>query len=326
MKPIATTTKETSMADVETGIREITIENFRGIERLQLSFVGPRDRPTATVVLGGPNGCGKTSVLEACLVACGQEKLLKGKHGRAAVRHGADDYRIRAIVQVGNESHEIICGSGRTGPQFPCVYFSSWRAPTLIGPVPITAGRKGRRPEQSETNRLWTIKQHLVNARAHELFQKRAEANGYSQAIERLNWVWQHFYSDQRFTVEPASDEPDAGFDLFLVGEEHQRLSVDDLSSGQLEVLAFAGVLLQHRGTTGLLVIDEPELHLDPQWHAVVLKLLGASRPRWQVIAATHSPDVYESAYSFERHFLLPADDPRAKAWPVRRPAPESGG
>ena len=45
-----------------------------------------------------------------------------------------------------------------------------------------------------------------------------------------------------------------------------------------------------------LVVIDEPELHLDPQWHWVLLKVLRKLLPNTQLIVATHSPEIYNSA------------------------------
>ncbi len=48
-------------------IREVHIKNFRAIDHLDLEFVHPGRATLDTALLAGPNGCGKTSVLEACL-------------------------------------------------------------------------------------------------------------------------------------------------------------------------------------------------------------------------------------------------------------------
>src|SRR2546425_7291560 len=77
-------------------LRSILIENFRGIDRLALSFVTPKDQTSPIVVLAGPNGCGKTSVLEACLLAAGQRRLVHGSTGKPAIRVGAGHYEIAA--------------------------------------------------------------------------------------------------------------------------------------------------------------------------------------------------------------------------------------
>lgn len=111
------------------------------------------------------------------------------------------------------------------------------------------------------------------------------------------------------------SSEPSAGFDVFLTDPAKQRIPVDALSAGQLELFTLFGSLLLTDFTEGVVLIDEPELHLDPQWHRQMLRAIQTFLPKAQVIAATHSPQVYDSVFSFQRHFLVPESDPRAKAW-----------
>ncbi len=94
------------------------------------------------------------------------------------------------------------------------------------------------------------------------------------------------------------------------------RLSVDDLSAGQLELFLFLAALVLNDDREGIVFIDEPELHLDPQWHAPIVRALMQLQPQAQFIVATHSPEIYDAAMSYERHFLVAEDDPRARAWP----------
>ncbi len=161
----------------------------------------------------------------------------------------------------------------------------------------------------------------MVNAKAHELFVSGAATasgkNGaaYSQVIASLNDAWHMFFPAFSFSAEPVADRPETGFDVFYSAGSDARLPVDSLSSGQLELFCFAGTLLTESFSEGILLIDEPELHLDPQWHRFVLRMLRRLKPDCQIIVATHSPEVYDSVCSFERHFLVPDDDPRAKAW-----------
>jgi predicted ATP-binding protein involved in virulence len=92
-------------------------------------------------------------------------------------------------------------------------------------------------------------------------------------------------------------------------------IPVDSLSSGQLELFLFLSALVLNDGREGIVFIDEPELHLDPQWHSPLLRALMQLQPRAQFIVATHSPAIFEAAKSYERHFLVSRDDPRARIW-----------
>lgn len=307
------------MSQMHAGIRQIKIADFRGIKALELSFVGPNDYPTQVVVIGGPNGCGKTSVLEGCLLAIGSGGVLrKQKRGEASVRIGSTDYHIEIELQIQTQRWKQHCDkAGSPKKLVNCNYFSSGRVPGLIGPIGITAGKADSVIKKPKTSRIEKIKQFLVNARAHELFpsQDSPSTSIFQTAMNDLNRAWMMFYPDNFFTVEAVSRDPSAGFDVMLHQADGPTLSVDLLSSGQLELFSFAGELISQNAGQGLIIIDEPELHLDPQWHRQLLRAIAFLSPESQIIVATHSPEIYDSVRSFERHFIVSRDDPRADAW-----------
>lgn len=305
------------MSELHAGISEITIKNFRGIENVTLTFRQPSGYPTQVGVIGGPNGSGKTAVLEACLLAGDQGDLIVGKRGDEAVRLGARDYFVKVEMHVREQSWTVRANRRETGPAVvPFAYFSSWRAPHLVGALGITAGKRGKRPAKTESNRLLNIKQFLINAKAHEFFPKMSTpaTSRYEAVIQSVNHVWQLFFPGKEFVVEPVGDRPEDGFDVFVVNGD-ERFPIDVLSSGQLEIFTMAGALALADFQQGIILIDEPELHLDPQWHRTLLRALLYLKPDSQIIVATHSPEIFDSVKSFERHFLVPASDPRAEAW-----------
>ena len=314
-------------------ISGIEIANFRGIEHLELSFLDPKGVATNLVVLAGPNGCGKTSVLEAILIATGNAEQARGRSGNAAVRFNADDYSIRiestnpTISQQTGKVFElpVRCSSNRSGRLTASVgYFSSWREPKLLGALGITAGKKGKRPSKTEANRLWLLKQFLINTQANEFFaaqsrlraqKARRPATPFQTGMKKLHDFWHRFYPDQTFSVEPLDRTPDSGFDLFVNHPDGERVSVDDLSSGQLELLQFCTDFIVTDVPLDILLIDEPELHLDPAWHVQIIHAIRELTPTTQLIVSTHSVEIYDAAMSFERHFLVPDDDPRVNFW-----------
>ena len=64
-----------------TALTALNIRDFRGIKGAALDFRGPDGRPNHLVVLAGPNGCGKTAVLEAALILIGGRELAVGPLG-----------------------------------------------------------------------------------------------------------------------------------------------------------------------------------------------------------------------------------------------------
>jgi len=305
------------MSERHAGISEIVIKDFRGIENLRLAFRQPSGYPTQVGVIGGPNGSGKTAVLEACLLAAGHEKLVSGKAGADAIRIGARDYTIEITIQDRNQTWPVHANARITGRSVvPFAYFSSWRAPQLVGSLGITAGKRGKRPSKNDQNRLLNVKQFLINARAHEFFPSSSKpvTSRYEAITIGVNHVWNMFFPGQSFVVEPVGEQPEDGFDVFLV-RDNMRLPIDVLSSGQLEIFMLAGGRALEEFKEGVILIDEPELHLDPQWHRTLLKALLYLKPDSQILVATHSPEIFDSVKSFERNFLVPESDPRAKGW-----------
>jgi energy-coupling factor transporter ATP-binding protein EcfA2 len=310
-------------------ITSLSIRDFRGIEALDLDFRGPDGNPNSLVVLAGPNGCGKTSVLEATVVLAGGTKLITGPRGRPAIRRGAAGYEIRANFQTNSEtwqSKEVAGVSDAAVGVLRVIhwYFSSWRAPALVGPVYPSVGRPGRRPARTDQNRLRVVKQLLVNAATVERFENLLPALGhYTSVIRTINEAWCEFYPEagQPFAVEIVSSKKATreGFDVYFRTREGRRLEVDMLSSGQLELFLFLSTLALSEGREGIIFIDEPELHLDPQWHRLLLRSLMRIQPRTQLVVATHSPEIYDAAASYERHYLVPEDDPRSWLWVTRQ-------
>jgi predicted ATPase len=145
-----------------------------------------------------------------------------------------------------------------------------------------------------------------------------------------ISEAWKEFYPEtgQAFAVElvsPGDEDASLSFDVYLRASEGDRLEVDLLSAGQIELFLLLAELATNENRTGVIFIDEPELHLDPQWHRLILRTLRRLQPRAQLIVATHSPEIYDAAASYERHFLVPENDPRSWLWLARQTVKLSG-
>lgn len=312
-------------------IKRLSIKNFRGIESLDLDLLSPDGtKAKDLLVFAGANGSGKTSIIEACLLALGMKDAFRTSTvAKNDIREGCDDYLIELTVEHGEKTYDLKktskSGSSRSQEltallnETSLEYFSSWREPKLAGPVTITAGKKGKRPAVTEENRLWRLKQHLVNVTARKAFgaapdsQQNLLFDAEKSAFDRLQQMWDMFYSDGHDTFQalPVSDNVDEGFDLFIkYGRTGEMISTDALSSGEIEVLAFASTFVITDFAGGVVFIDEPELHLHPAWQRIILPALQKIMPGVQIIAATHSPQVL-SCISPESVLLISRENGR---------------
>ena len=220
----------------------------------------------------------------------------------------------------------------RMGGDLAVEYFSSWRAPSLVGPVkPLIAGRP---PGDSESNRLWKLKQRIIDQRSRRAYQRPQFPWAESREeiwLRKLNEVWSRFHKDDGTSIDAQIVDPEAEdlyADLYVMKHERRLCPIDQASSGEIELLCCLGWMILHDFTAGLLLIDEPELHLHPQWQAGVLPALRMLAPKTQIIAASHADAPWDQAFSLQRFLLATQfnpemfleDEDSSRSSPPKRP------
>ncbi|MCP4353516.1 MAG: ATP-binding protein [Desulfobacterales bacterium] len=300
-------------------IKQIQIKNFMGIEELSLEFKHPDGNPSDMVVLAGPNGCGKTSVIEACILALGSDKLLPNLREESQfIRKGSEQFEISIKLAHNGQEYNIKrteTGTGDIGSaleQIKVEYFSSRRYPKLTGSLSVNVGKE--RTADKIKNRYYKIKQYLINLKASKAFDDDYVSPA-EDDFDKINELWKNFYPgrNEQFVAKKISDDISEGFDIFLDGREQKPVPLDSLSSGEIEIFTLIGQSIIKPLSNGIIFIDEPELHLHSSWHRVILRVLRKIFPKNQIICATHSQEILDSVYSYERFTLIPEQDPRIR-------------
>ncbi len=143
--------------------------------------------------------------------------------------------------------------------------------------------------------------------------ESRAVQDDLSVAHERIQVVQQAIDSFLQpttgwHTLEHSVSQEKS---LILHHDQSGTLKVDLLSDGVRSVLAMIGdiayrciKLNPHLGlkaaqkTTGVVLIDEVDMHLHPRWQQLILGQLQEAFPRVQFIVTTHSPQVLSTVPS----------------------------
>ena len=138
--------------------------------------------------------------------------------------------------------------------------------------------------------------------RQADLFEV-SEAENSGTGIEQLNKLLEVYTGGTISKLRPRADntidfriDPKGGGDSF---------TFDGLSSGQKEIVSTLFLIwyyTQERPT--VVLIDEPELHLNAQWHRRFMNSLLDLAPHNQYIVATHSVEVMDSVEE-DRRLLL---------------------
>ena len=130
-----------------------------------------------------------------------------------------------------------------------------------------------------------------------------SEVENPDTAIDQLNDLLEFYAGGRISKLRPGGDNtvdfrirPDGGGESF---------TFDGLSSGQKEIISTLFLVWYHtQGRPSVVLIDEPELHLNTQWHRSFINKLFELAPRNQYIVATHSVDVMDSVEQDRRLIL----------------------
>ena len=216
----------------------------------------------------------------------------------------SEAYPGNGVAQLG-----LVLAGGSSDPVFagPLLYFHSFRkvqegsqsVSTLTDPE--SWARRSRANGESAVS---AFKQELLRAMMSKagLFE-RFEGGDSVNILETLNRLVERYAGG---TVEKLLPQPDETFDFRVKPSNGgPSFSFDGLSSGQKEVISTLFLIWFHTRTqSSIVLIDEPELHLNPEWQRTFVRDLWGIAPRNQYLLATHSEEVFASVEASRRIVL----------------------
>ena len=115
---------------------------------------------------------------------------------------------------------------------------------------------------------------------ADDLFELEPDVKLLNRYMEQLGYKWK-FQTDQDYVSY-----------AFVLLKDGHWLTVDKFSSGEKEIVHFLLALFALNVKDGVVLIDEPELHLHPRWQRIFLGLFRELAPERnnQFLISTHSP------------------------------------
>lgn len=158
--------------------------------------------------------------------------------------------------------------------------------------------------EQMQYSDLVTHRGHLKNLLKSEIASQNVEtAMKQIVADTKLKKILTKINSVCDFDMKKADD---ALADSFVFLEGNHQLSAENISTGLktfiiLKRLLYAGYLEEN----GLLILDEPEVHLHPQWQILFAEIIVLLQKEFgmHILLTTHSPyflraiEVYSAKY-----------------------------
>lgn len=299
-------------------LRRVEIENFKGISSLELvlprSDVSEKGAPCAMLL--GENSTGKSTVLQAIAIAL----LLPEVRGRLAL--DADDYRPRDP-----RTWEL---NASAVPRVR-LEFDDWN-PIEMHIDPLTrkfegAGAEGLLLFAFGSRRFFGSRsvRRSGTSQYRSLFDPFAKLQSPVHWLETLNS--RDFDSVARAMREilalSSDDEIIRDDKRMLRVLAHGRATpLEQLSDGYRSIMAMALEVMRGmmdawnnlEEARGLVLVDEIETHLHPQWKLRVMNALRRAMPMVQFVATTHDPLCLRGMRSGEVQVLARNDEAQVEA------------
>ena len=155
-------------------------------------------------------------------------------------------------------------------------------------------------------NNYKTVKQHLVNLITDK--QVGAITEDGIETLEKIKEAFKIFFPEKEFLEKLSRTERLKDYRLNIKNEDGSVVDLDQLSSGEREVIAFFTYLCIKALNSSILIIDEPELHLHPKWQTIIVYAIHKLFPNTQLFIATHSKEIHQSASESELFELKKAE------------------
>jgi len=119
--------------------------------------------------------------------------------------------------------------------------------------------------------------------------ENKEKLNKINAPINKFIKLLNYFYTDskKKIGIDPIGC-------LYVTRPDGRQATIEALSSGERQLLIIFTQLIFNKSSSrsGVFIIDEPELSLHLKWQEIMVEKMIEASPNFQVIMATHSPEI----------------------------------
>lgn len=327
-------------------IRKVKWNNYKSLGDLELNFINPSTGlPFNTIVLAGENGTGKTTILESLAIFLNRQSIRPFEYieyfadgnsfcitPNASEEWYADSgYHTRRDICSGNEEN-IFTGLGGNEKKIAedikdlrhyGFAYSKARSGFKTEPVSSVTTQQldSERYELDEYENFTRVKQLLIDIDGQDSsnWMRQCEERGITdQKFEdfkklskgyRFEKAFNDFFENVKYG---GIDNNDPKEKKVLFEKYGKNIPIDQLSTGEKQIVFRGAHLLRNMNsiTSGIVLIDEPELSMHPIWQKRILDFYRGLfkndvNQSVQMIIATHSEYVIQSALKDRDNVLV---------------------
>ncbi|MCB9526282.1 MAG: AAA family ATPase [Myxococcales bacterium] len=282
-------------------IERLRLINYRGFAELDLAFP-----PAGPTVFVGDNGSGKSTVLRALDRLTSQYQAGEALLQLSDIRVGSQEVVASIVYRRGQSRLTVAPTRQKHQHELAATTWSRHLAelPTAE-PTPEAQGVywATRHPAAYGAFIDW----FRTEENAENELRLTQDPSWRSADLETVRLAWKRFMGElgtevslkrMRFT-RVMRGAPIEG--VFVVDKGDVTLTLDQLSDGEAGLLLMVGDYARALTTapgagatplqgSGVVLVDELDLHLHPSWQRRLLPALQAAFPNTQIIGTTHSP------------------------------------
>lgn len=274
-------------------IKSIYIDNFKAFNKFYMEFNSRLN------VMIGVNGTGKTTLLETISNILDEKfdyfkKDEKFSYIELKVEQESEEKIIKIENVLGNikvmvDEKEVT--SIRNNIKFPKLIY----VPTEVNFTNVKLNGVAKIENDENENIILTseimskhLKQFLVNEKYKDLNDIAYGNKENAVRIEKFKNLYNNFFTDKEFIgIDNDTYEPQ-----FRIKDTNKIIKVEDLSAGEKQIFFRGGSILQNIVENSLILIDEPEISMHPEWQQKILEFYKNISPDSQYIISTHSPHI----------------------------------
>jgi len=290
-------------------ISNITIKGVAGIDYIELSFKKGMN------ILCGPNGVGKTSILESIahsfvnIYGAGEIKRNVNHFKGEIITTIENDYQVvNQKVEINNYLPNVKSELRLSNYEISSKELISIKASRTFGYQELQSISKDINKENytlvdDAINgiKYQDIKNWFVNRNLYSLHKGSLtfeQIKNYELARDCLSILNPHF-SFSRVSAEDSE---------ILINTPNGEIYYEYLSSGFKSVFSIIFGIIKEieyrykenkvtaKDFKGVILIDELELHLHPEWQERIIEILTQVFPQAQFFVSTHSPHIIQTA------------------------------
>ena len=266
-------------------VKKINLKNYYMFKENRIEFRYPENTQNIVNVLIGENGTGKTKILE--LIFC---YASRGAH--------SNNYSGKVLFEGKDSTVELLDSNNHVMLNNNIMWSETLneRIYFVKSELLHSLHRGGTGLDAMVDNRVIEINEQFT-ANSLQLISKAVlekeralnESNPDVRKAKAIEW-FNDYFTETQLKSKLVEIEKLTGNPIFSGVDGQQKFQFNELSSGEKQLYIKVASLFLLEPSNSLILIDEPELSLHPEWQASFIGLLKKIGANNQFILATHSP------------------------------------